>query len=122
MASQQATTAKCVNSPNTMTSHNQLRIAGMFIILTSVCALVVGRPPSTDRRIGAESTASQGRFLWDILGNIITTSEYFPLELNVPDTIEAIVMGVSNTWTTVSDHIPKMLWHRLEELTTLFSP
>lgn len=110
-----------------MTSQH-LRIALLLTIMTSVFALVVGLPPNQryatamQRRIGSEASASQGRLLWDMLGNIITTSDYFPLELNVPDTFEAIAMGVSSTWTAISDHIPKMLWNRLELLTALFSP
>lgn len=97
------------------------RITCALIVATCGVAVVIAPPPPFRSR-PHQREVSEGRFLWDALGNIITTSEYFPLELNVPDTIGAVAAGINGAWMAVSDHIPRMLWRRLEEMTALFSP
>lgn len=42
---------------------------------------------------------NQGRIFWDSIGNFISTSEWFPLEMNVPDTISTIGQGLNNMWS-----------------------
>lgn len=60
--------------------------------------------------------------MWEALGNIITTSDYLPLEFNIPDAVSAVADSLNSTWMAVSNHIPRMLWQRLEEMTAMFSP
>lgn len=88
----------------------------------AVCAPPNGGSQSLPYLLARPKSTTQGRFLWDTLGDIITTSDYLPLELNVPDTVSAVASGLNNAWMAVSNHIPRMLWQRLEEMTALFSP
>lgn len=110
-----------------MTSRISCRVASIVLatcLLTIAFDLVRCPPPGQHFYLKERSPTlvSQGRLLWDTVGNFLSTSEFFPLEVNVPDTISSVVDGVSNAWTTVSSHIPRMLWSRLEEMTALFSP
>lgn len=100
--------------------HASLVTYALILATFGVAAVLAPPPPFRTRPLRRE--VSEGRLLWDALGNIITTSEYFPLELNVPDTIGAVAAGINGAWMAVSDHIPRMLWRRLEEMTALFSP
>lgn len=64
----------------------------------------------------------QGRLFYDALSSFISTSEWFPFELNVPDTISAVASGASSLWSTMieaaaqSENIPRIIWRSVESI------
>lgn len=64
----------------------------------------------------------EGRIFYDALSSFISSSEWFPLELNVPDTIASVADGVSSLWTTMmaaigqSENLPRIVLRTLESI------
>lgn len=42
------------------------------------------------------------RIFWNALGNFISSIEWLPIEINVPETLSSMVQGVSSMWQSVS--------------------
>lgn len=97
-------------------------LLGLFVAATHVAGLPPGYEPPPFQTVEPASALSTARYMWDTVGNLLTTSDYFPFEVNVPDTISEIASSLSHAWDSMSSHIPKMLWHRLEQMAALFSP
>lgn len=65
---------------------------------------------------------SEGRIFFDAIGNFISTSEYFPLELNVPDTIATVGQGLNDMFMGImglmgqAEQVPRVLYRMLKNV------
>lgn len=68
------------------------------------------------------SEQSEGRIFFDTIGNFISTSDYFPLELNVPDTIATVGQGLNDMFSGImglmgqAEQVPRMLYRMLRNV------
>lgn len=78
--------------------------------------------PISGRQNRQPVVVGEGRIFFDALSSFISNSEWFPLELNVPDTISSVADGVSSLWTAMmeaigqSENIPRIVLRSLESI------
>lgn len=90
---------------------------------TAAVAAMVNENHQISGRLNRQPiVVGEGRIFFDALSSFISNSEWFPLELNVPDTIATVADGVSSLWTTMmeamgqSENIPRIVLRTLENI------
>lgn len=79
-------------------------------------------PPPVSVGILRPIETGEGRIFFDTIGNFISTSDYFPLELNVPDTIATVGQGLNDMFSGImglmgqAEQVPRMLYRMLKSV------
>lgn len=58
---------------------------------------------------------NEGRIFFDAIGNFISTSEWFPLEVNVPDTIGSMWSGMVGLFAQ-AEQVPRILYRMVNSV------
>lgn len=73
-----------------------------FIYLIVILIINIQVVFSTQHQHQQHEDEESGRLFWDALGTWIDDSEWFPIEINIPDVIQGIGQGIGSMYNYVS--------------------